>query len=268
MKKVFAILMILALVVSAIPVFAEDAAGADAATSATVVSGKGGRNNGRDSRQMPGGQQGWDGRQPGNGQNGQQVPAMPGQGRNGQQFPGMPGSAQNAPSVPDNSQGIPDGQQAPVMPDNSQAAPDSENTPDTQQAPETSVKGQKGRGTRNQVKAGKAGLNKKTAAWLDQLLADGVITQEIHDAIVSYLEAQQAQAAAAEPAEGTEPPALPDGAAPAEGTEPPAVPEGEAPDSPEALLLKQLLDSGVITQEQYDSLLPSFQAPAPAESNG
>jgi hypothetical protein len=193
---------------------------------------------------------------------------MPGQGRNGQQFPGMPGSAQNAPSVPDNSQGILDGQQAPVMPDNSQAAPDSENTPDTQQAPETSVKGQKGRGTRNQVKAGKAGLNKKTAAWLDQLLADGVITQEIHDAIVSYLEAQQAQAAAAEPAEGTEPPALPDGAAPAEGTEPPAVPEGEAPDSPEALLLKQLLDSGVITQEQYDSLLPSFQAPAPAESNG
>jgi len=252
MKKVFAILMILALVVSAIPVFAEDAAGADAATSATVVSGKGGRNNGQDSRQMPGGQQGWDGRQPGNGQNGQQVPAMPGQGRNGQQFPGMPGSAQNAPSVPDNSQ----------------AAPDSENTPDTQQAPETSVKGQKGRGTRNQVKAGKAGLNKKTAAWLDQWLADGVITQEIHDAIVSYLEAQQAQAAAAEPAEGTEPPALPDGAAPAEGTEPPAVPEGEAPDSPEALLLKQLLDSGVITQEQYDSLLPSFQAPAPAESNG
>ena len=252
MKKVFAILMILALVVSAIPVFAEDATGADAATSATVVSGKGGRDNGRDSRQMPGSQQGWDGRQPGNGQNGQQVPAMPGQGRNGQQFPGMPGSAQNAPSVPDNSQ----------------AAPDSENTPDTQQVPETSVKGQTGRGTRNQVKAGTAGLNKKTAAWLDQLLADGVITQEIHDAIVSYLEAQQAQAASAEPAEGTDPPALPDGAAPAEGTEPPAVPEGEAPDSPEALLLKQLLDSGVITQEQYDSLLPSFQAPAPAESNG
>ena len=61
---------------------------------------------------------------------------------------------------------------------------------------------------------------------------------------------------------------MPDGTAPAEGTEPPAAPETEAPESPEALLLKQLLDSGVITQEQYDALLPSFSAPAPAESNG
>ena len=246
MKKVFAILMILALVVSAIPAFAEDAAGTDAATSATVASGKGGRSNGRDSRQTP---------------------AMPGRGQNGRK--GMPDSAQNVPAVPDNSQGSQDSQQqAPVMPDNSQAAPDSENAPDTQQAPDTSVRGQKGRGTRNQVKTGKNGITKKTTAWLDQLLADGVITQEVHDAIVSYLEAQQAQAAAAEPAEGTEPPALPDGTAPAEGTEPPAAPEAEAPESPEALLLKQLLDSGVITQEQYDALLPSFSAPAPAESNG
>ena len=250
MKKVFAILMILALVVSTIPVFAEDAAGTDAATSATVTAGKGGRNNGRDSRQMPG-----NGQQPGNIQTGQQAPAMPGQGRNGrngQQFPGMPGSAQTAP----------DSQQAPVMPDNSQAAPDTESAPETQQIPDTSVKGQKGRNTQKQVRAGKNSLTKKTAAWLDQLLADGVITQEVHDAIVSYLEAQQSQAAAAEPA------AVPDGIAPAEGNEPPAAPEGEAPESPEALLLKQLLDSGVITQEQYDALLPSFSAPTPAESNG
>ena len=256
MKKVFAILMILALVVSAIPAFAEDAAGTDAATSATVAAGQGGRSNGRDSRQMPG-----NGQQPGSIQNGHQAPAMPGQGRNGrngQQFPGMPGSAQTAP----------DSQQAPVMPDNSQAAPDTESTPETQQIPDTSVKGQKSRNTQKQVRAGKNGLTKKTTAWLDQLLADGVITQEVHDAIVSYLEAQQSQAAAAEPAESAEPPALPDGTAPAEGTEPPAVPEAEAPESPEALLLKQLLDSGVITQEQYDALLPSFSAPAPAESNG
>ena len=239
MKKVFAILMILALVVSAIPVFAEDAAGTDAATSATVAAGKGGRNNGRDSRQTP---------------------AMPGRGQNGRK--GMPGSAQNVPAMPDNSQGSQDSQQqAPVMPDNSQAAPDTESTPDTQQAA-ASAKGQKGRNTQKQVRAGKNSLTKKTAAWLDQLLADGVITQEIHDAIVSYLEAQQSQTAAAEPT------ALPDSTVRAEGTEPPVAPEGEAPDSPEALLLKQLLDSGVITQEQYDALLPSFSAPAPAESNG
>lgn len=259
MKKGIAILMILALVVSAIPAFAgETDEPVDTVTSATSAGGQSTPGSGQHSR------------------NGQQAPAMPGRGRdgrNGQQFPGMPGGAQNAP----------DSRQAPVMPDNSQAAPDSESTPDAQQAPDASIKGQKGRGTRNQGKTGKAGLTKKTSAWLDQLLADGVITQEIHDAIVTWLEAQQVQAAAAEPAEGaeppalpdgtapaegTEPPALPDGTAPAEGTEPPAVPEAETPASPEAMLLKQLLDSGVITQEQYDELLPAFLSPAPAESNG
>ena len=55
-----------------------------------------------------------------------------------------------------------------------------------------------------------------------------------------------------------------EGTAPAEGSEPPALPDGTAPDgtaSAQEELLKSLLDSGVITQEQYDLLVSALQAP-------
>ena len=221
MKKIFAILMTLTLLVSALalPALAEDSTPAvDQVASATA---KGGRGN------QPG-------RMPGNTQNGQQsfgkggqMPQMPGAGQDSQQVPQLPGAGQDSQQVP--------------------------------QLPGASRNGQQsfGKGGRHGGQSGG-----KMTGIFDQLLKDGVITQEIYDAIISYLN-QQVQPAEV-PAEGTD--------TPAEGTEPPALPEGEAPAEgepagPEARLLKQLLDSGVITQEQYDALLAEYTAAPAADTN-
>ena len=83
------------------------------------------------------------------------------------------------------------------------------------------------------------------------MLKDGVITQEVYDAITAWInEKMQPQAEAAAPAEGADAPALPEGA-------------DAGADSEQSRLLKSLLDSGAITQEQYD-LLAGAQPPAPA----
>ena len=221
MKKVFAIIMVLALAISAIalPALAEETTGAvDQVTTATTQTGRGGR--GSHPQQMPG-QNGQQFQM--HGQNGQ-LPQMPGQNsQNGQQFQ-MPG---------------------------------------------------RGNQNMNQGK-GAAGRFRKAGMRLDldQLLKDGVITREVYDAITNYLKEQVSQQAdAAVPAEGAEPPALPDGTTPAEGAEPPALPDGTAPaegSKPQGMeeqLLKDLLDSGVITQEQYDLLLTKVSAaPAPSDT--
>ena len=93
---------------------------------------------------------------------------------------------------------------------------------------------------------------------LAQLVADGVITQEVSDAITNYLneKAQQAQQPAAETAEGAEN---------TESAEPPALPENvpDGQNTAEEELLKGLLDSGAITQEQYDQLLKKMTPPEP-----
>ena len=86
----------------------------------------------------------------------------------------------------------------------------------------------------------------------DQLLKDGVITQETYDAIAAYLQKntpQQQDAAAA----------------PAEGNELPAAPEGQQ-EAPEQKLLKDMLDKGIITQEQYDEYLAKLTPAAPADT--
>ena len=215
MKKTIALLMTLALVISAValPALAEEPAGTvDQATSATR---QGGQNNqfsrgGRGGRQQMPGQ---------NSQNGQ-APQMPGQNdQNGQalQTPGQNGQNSRMP-------------------------------------------GKGGKGNRQNKSA--AGSDNQTVkhgktAVFDRLLADGVITQEIYDAIIAWMQQQapQAQQNAEAPAEGT---------APAEGSEPPALPDGTAPDgtaNAQEKLLKSLLDSGVITQEQYDLLVSALQAP-------
>lgn len=217
MKKTIALLMTLALVISAValPALAEEpTATVDQVSSATQQNGR----NNQFSRGGRGGRQQMPGQ---NDQNGQ-MPQMPGQ--NGQ-----------------NSQG--------------------------RQMP-----GRGGKGNRqNKSAAGTDGqaVNHGKTALFDRLLADGVITQEIYDAITAWMQQQmpQAQQNAEAPAEGT---------ASADGSEPPALPDGTAPDgSAEAQeeLLKSLLDSGVITQEQYDLLASALQAPpappaAPAASSG
>lgn len=200
MKKTIALLMTLALLVSAValPAMAEETAGAvDQVTSATQngrndQTAKGGRGG---SRQMPG-QNGQNSQTPGNGM----TPQMPGQnGQNGQ-TPGVGNGRRN--------KGVP------------------------------GLNGQAARGGKQLI--------------FDQLLAEGVITQEVYDAITAWMNAKmQPQADSADPAEGSEPPALPEDA------------DAQA-DSAQAQLLKSLLDSGVITREQYD-LLAGAQPPAPAE---
>ncbi len=313
MKKTIAMLMTLALLVSAlaVPALAEETAGTtEAVTSATTqVTGKGGQNrmpgqNNRNDR-MPGngqmpqtpGQNNQNGQMPGNGQ----MPQMPGQNSRNDQMPGngqipqMPGQDSQdsqTPQLPDqNSQGDQNTQdnQTPQLPD--QNSQDDQNTQTSQKPGHGMKHGRQGKGA--------DGQNGKQMIF-DQLLKDGVITQEVYDAITAWLQQNMPQAQqdtasdggkqaptegteppalpdGTAPAEGSEPPALPDGTAPAEGSEPPALPDGTAPaegSEPPALpenapdesvnpmeeMLKSLLDSGVITQEQYDLLLTAIQS--------
>lgn len=234
MKKILAIILTLSLAVCALalPALAEETAGTvDQVSSATQNSqtARGGRD------QMPGR----------NNRNGQ-APQMPGQNNQDGQAPQMPGQ---------NDQ---DGQ-APEMPgQNGQDSQSGQNS----QASRTPGKNNRG------GKTGKSGRTEKAAKqdMFNQMLTEGVITQETYDAIAAWMQAKmpQAQQDGTAPAEGSEPPALPDGTAPAEGSEPPAPPEG-APDNSAALqLLKDLLDNGTITQEQYDLLAGGVQAPPAA----
>ena len=174
---------------------------------------------------------------------------MPGHGRNGQmtQMPGQNGQ------MPDQND---QNGQMPQMPD--------QNDQNDQNSQTSQMPGRSNRGGKN----GKNSRTEKAAKQdlFNQLLADGVITQETYDAIAAWMQAKapQAQQDGTAPAEGSEPPALPEGEAPAEGSEPPAPPEG-APDNSAALqLLKDLLDNGTITQEQYDLLAGGVQAPPAA----
>ena len=208
MKKTIALLMTLALVISAValPALAEEPAGTvDQVSSATRQSGQNSQSakGGRGSRQQMPGQ---------NSQNGQ-MPQMPGQNGQNSRMPGRGGKGNR----------------------------------------------------QNKAAAGSGGQTVKhgKTAIFDRLLADGVITQEIYDAITAWMQQQapQAQQNAGAPAEGTAPA---EDTAPAEGSEPPALPDGTAPDgsaSSQEELLKTLLDTGVITQEQYDLLVSALQTP-------
>ena len=195
MKKTLALLMALALVISAIalPALAENNT-VDQTTSATMQTARGGRG--------------------GKGQ-------MPGQNNRNSQMPQMPNqNGQNA--------------QPPQMPDQN----------NQQQLPgKIGRKGFRGENT--------AARTEKLEQWLTQLVTDGVITQEVSDAILAHVKEQltQAQTGTAAPAESAE--------APAE-----AAPEG----NPEEQLLKEMLDSGVITQEQYDQYAARFSMPEAPEA--
>lgn len=161
---------------------------------------------------------------------------------------------ENAPAQPQMPSGqmpqAPDGaQNAPVMP--------GRNSGNGQTAPQNGMPGRGGRnaqqgknfGNRNGGAADFRNGKPGKLADPDQLLADGVITQEIYDAIIAWLnEKSQTQAAPAAPAGNAETPAAPEA----------------AQESPALQLLKELLDSGVITQEQYDQLAPGYTAAEPA----
>lgn len=194
MKKTLALLMALALVISAIalPALAENNT-VDQTTSATMQTARGGR--------------GGKGQMPGQNNRNSQMPQMPNQnGQNGQQ------------QIPDQN--------------NQQQLPG-----------KIGRKGFRGENT--------AARTEKLEQWLTQLVTDGVITQEVSDAILTHVKEQltQAQTGTAAPAESAE--------APAE-----AAPEG----NPEEQLLKEMLDSGVITQEQYDQYAARFSMPEAPEA--
>lgn len=250
MKRILVLLLTAALVIGALslPALAETTdEAANTVSSATVQDQQAAGNTAsreHGNRQKPG-------------QNGQQMPGqggpqmpgqqMPGQGRqqkpgrNGQQMPG-----QNGQQMPGQN-----GQQMPGQ--NGQQVPGQENGSTTQG---------KGFGGLHNGRHG-ARLD------LDRLLKENVITQEVYDTITEYMKKNAPQqdtanaSAETAPAEGSEPPA-----APAEGSEPPAAPEGagEAPESPELRMLNELLESGAITQEQYDLLVSKLEAPAGADN--
>lgn len=123
-------------------------------------------------------------------------------------------------------------------------APDAGITPqapeqDSQDGQATVKNGKNGKNGKNaSAKKGKAARN-DTQLVFDRLLAENVITREVYDAITAWLNSQSGAAAPAE------------SAAPAENSE---------TVSAEAQLLKSLLDSGVLSQEQYDLLLSGLRS--------
>ena len=205
---------------------------------------------------MPG-----NGQRPGGGQqpqmpNNNQAPQMPANGQN-PQMPQMPADGQ-APQMPDNSQApqMPaDGQQTQTPGQDDQNIPDNGATQDSQEAQGSApsgktVKNGRGgkRGNRNGGKGSEADVNFRKRLDFDQMLKDGVITQEIYDTIMNYMKDRTPQQQ--------------DDTASAESTEPPALPEDSEtePAGMEEELLKELLDGGMITQEQYDQLLTKLGA--------
>ena len=238
MKKIIALLMTLALVVSAValPALAEgDNDTVDQVTTATKQTGRGG----------PGGQQ--PPQMPGNGQQG---------GPNGQQPPQMPGNGQNN----QDSQDGQDSQEAPEMPGSDQNGQNDQNGPDGQKPEGGPGNGKQGGKKQPMGRPGQQAPGSEPEKRLDfeQLVKDSVITQEICDAILNYMKEhapqdQQGTAPAAEDQAQDQQ----SGNAPVQGSEPPAKPEGDqnAPGGMEEQLLKELLDNSVITQEIYDQLL-------------
>lgn len=87
----------------------------------------------------------------------------------------------------------------------------------------------------------------------DEMLKEGVITQEVYDSIKKYLQEKA-------PAQSTAP-AAPDAAQPAEGEKPADAPElpAQKPADSQDDLLKDLLASGVISQEAYDAITGATQ---------
>ena len=255
MKKIFVTMTTLALVLcmAALPVLAEETAGvADTNTAATATVPQTGTDEGQAAGQLP---------------------QMTGKaGRNGRmgQMPWQNGQNSHMPQMP------------------------CQNGQNGQNGMQFRFSGKGGRGM-GQDFGGQNGMDHRkgfggSQFLMDRLLKDGVITHEVYDAIVAYMqEHAPQQASAADPADGTaqaqgtEPPALPEGAG-AEGFQAPAMPNGAAADgsqapalpegaqaqgeNTEAELLKGLLESGAITQEQYEALMAKIALNATAPANG
>ena len=257
MKKVFAIILSVSLILAALalPAMAEETQ--NAALTASTLAGRGNgpqggrgpggqRQNGQKNGQMPG--------QNGGNANGQQAPAMPGQNgnnANGQQAPAMPG--QNGSNA--------NGQQAPATPENTGSGTDAGSSATTQNGQQAPQKGMAPQGKMGGHRGGKDARGMNGKGSFENLLKNGVIDQNTYNAIMDYMK-QHAPAGAAnsQAQDGTTPPAMPEGA---EGTTPPEKPEGENGQAPqEDDLLKKLVEDGVLTQEQADAVAAAQTAAA------
>ena len=223
MKKLFAMIMTIAILTTAVTAIAE---------------GKGGPMGGPQQGQtQPGPQPGGNGPQGQaprqmQGDKGQQPPEKPSDD-NGQQAPEKPGAAPekpagekpaDAPEEPEDLTGdrpalLDDAQeqQAPEKPAEGQAPTDGQAPSDAQHAPGTDIR----------------------MIDFDAMVTSGVISQETGEKIKAYMDAHKPEGA---PTEGQQ--------APTDGQQPPEKPAGgQMPD-----LLSELLSEGVITQAEYDAL--------------
>lgn len=218
MKKIlFAGLAAAVLLTAVLPAMAEAGAKAPAMGQQQAMGGKGGR--------------------------GMQQPGMGGRGQmNGQFNPGM------QPSGGKGGRGMQNGQ-APQQPESGSGA--AQNDPAAPESDATSGATKDQRGFRGFGRGGRHGR-----VSYDELLKDGVITQETYDAIQNYLKEKQPalpgtaadNAADSAAAEGEVPPEKPE-----DGELPPELPQGETMGEDPALA--GLLADGVITQEQYDAIV-------------
>lgn len=158
-------------------------------------------------------------------------------------------TSQPGKETPGNQQQMPDSSQLPQTPGSTQNVRmpmrRGQNNPQPGMPGKDSrgAKQDKGPGDRNNGMPDKRDGGKHVNP--DQLLAEGVITREVYDAIANWKN-QKAQQQAVP-------------AAPAKNTEVQASGETEQ-ESRELRLLKELLGSGAITQEQYDLLAAPYAA--------
>ena len=162
--------------------------------------------------------------------------------------PQMPGSGEmgQAPQMGENGQApqMSENDQAPQMGENGQAPQMSENG----QAPQMGENGQA-----PQMNGMGPNDNFGFIAF-ETFVEDGTISQETYEAITKFMEENKPELP--ESMNEGERPELPEGVTAGER---PEMTEGEGPD-----LLKDLLEGGVITQEEYDALAAARAASRPA----
>ena len=215
MKKIFAMILTIAMLMTAVAAFAEDKDG-------------------------PMG-----GPQPGQTQQGPQ-------GGRGEQPPEKPADGQQPPEKPDAAPEKPTGEKpadAPEEPEDLTGdVPEQPSDDQAQQPPEKPADGQApADGQQPPEKPADGQQPSKTDDKMidfDAMVTGGVISQETCDAIKTYMDAHKPEGA---PADGQSPA---EGQQPTEGQQPPEKPaDDQQPD-----LLGDLLSAGVITQAEYEAL--------------
>lgn len=256
MKKAFAIILTLALLIAAlaIPATAEEAA----AQTNTQITAMGGRNR---NGQMPGRGGRQNGQMPGNGQQNGQLPQMPGNGQRNGQMPGngrQNGQQPQMPQMPDSSAQRP---AAPAADSGEQPATGTDMAPGTD-SNTGATQAQQPFGGRPGKPGSQMPFGRGRVSFED-LLKAGVIDQTTYDAIIAYMKEHAPAAPTGTAPSGEQAPA--DGSDAQTPEQPADNSEGNPPELPASgaagdTLLEDLLAAGIITQEQYDVMTASQSA--------